>query len=258
MVASFPPRSTPGMMTGCAHDVREGDPVQPALVRPGRLPGRHAAGQKAEPDRQGRLRDRPDQRPRSWRSSTSASGASRRRWTVSGSTHSCCSDALTPGGFELPGESPDCASNWFQFPLRFADYGAARPHGRSPARATASTRPSTSTTSPMWPARSTAIGGDCPNAERLSRTTLLVPIHYTLDRRDIEHIAASINEGSRIVQRPAREYDRGASGNEEQTNVHQAQEEAPEAHRQAASRRGDARRSAAQVRLCHRRAGLRR
>jgi dTDP-4-amino-4,6-dideoxygalactose transaminase len=35
--------------------------------------------------------------------------------------------------------------------------------------------------------------GDCPNAEKLAKTTLLVPIHYTLSNRDIHHIAEAIN-----------------------------------------------------------------
>ena len=35
--------------------------------------------------------------------------------------------------------------------------------------------------------------GDCPNAEQLAKTTLLVPIHYTLSTRDIEHAVNVIN-----------------------------------------------------------------
>ena len=42
--------------------------------------------------------------------------------------------------------------------------------------------------------------GDCPNAELLSKTVLLVPIYYTLRARDIEHIARSINEGSELIR----------------------------------------------------------
>ena len=38
--------------------------------------------------------------------------------------------------------------------------------------------------------------GDCPNAERLSATVLLVPIHYNLRRSDMERLADSINEGA--------------------------------------------------------------
>ena len=43
--------------------------------------------------------------------------------------------------------------------------------------------------------------GDCPNAELLSKTVLLVPIHYTLCTCDIEHIARSINEGSQVISK---------------------------------------------------------
>jgi len=107
-------------------------------------------------------------------------------------------EAVKPGEFDLPAESPDRSRNWFQFPLRFqtaeqrdlmADHLLARGIDTAKyldgiadeARAHYGYR------------------GDCPNAERLSRTTLLVPIHYTLHRRDIEHIASAINEGSRIL-----------------------------------------------------------
>jgi dTDP-4-amino-4,6-dideoxygalactose transaminase len=41
--------------------------------------------------------------------------------------------------------------------------------------------------------------GDCPNAERLSETVLLVPIHYTLSSDDIRYIARAINEGARAL-----------------------------------------------------------
>ncbi|HTX68657.1 MAG TPA: DegT/DnrJ/EryC1/StrS family aminotransferase [Thermoleophilia bacterium] len=108
-------------------------------------------------------------------------------------------DAVEPRGFVLPAESPDRTRNWFQFPIlfqdeqqrdRMADHLLARgvdtgkylDGGAEVARAKYRYR------------------GDCPNAERLTRTTLLVPIHYTLRRRDIAHIAASINEGSRILE----------------------------------------------------------
>lgn len=40
--------------------------------------------------------------------------------------------------------------------------------------------------------------GDCPSAEQLSKTTLLIPIHYTLSTRDVEHIANAINAFSRM------------------------------------------------------------
>ena len=110
-------------------------------------------------------------------------------------------DALTPDGFELPGESPDRAGNWFQFPLRFADKEQRDGMAAHLLANGIDTAKYLDDIVDVARVRH-GYGGDCPNAERLSKTTLLVPIHYTLDRRDIEHIAASIGEGCRIIQRP--------------------------------------------------------
>jgi len=111
-------------------------------------------------------------------------------------------DTLTTDGVELPAESPDGIRNWFQFPLRFAD---TEQRDRMSAHLLARGIDTSKYLDDIADVAREQYGyaGDCPNAERLSRTTLLVPIHYTLHRRDVEHIAASIDEGSRIVQRPA-------------------------------------------------------
>ena len=110
-------------------------------------------------------------------------------------------DALTPGQVELPAESPDGDRNWFQFPLRFADTEQRdRMSAHLLARGIDTAKYLDDITEVARAQH--GYGGDCPNAERLSRTTLLVPIHYSLHRRDIEHIAASINEGCRIRQGP--------------------------------------------------------
>jgi dTDP-4-amino-4,6-dideoxygalactose transaminase len=107
-------------------------------------------------------------------------------------------EALVPGSFGLPSEGNGCSSNWFQFALRFqttdqrdamADY--LFHHGIDTSKY--------ADTVPEEAASSYSYAGDCPNAERLSQTVLLVPIHYTLGTRDIEHIACSINEGSRRI-----------------------------------------------------------
>jgi perosamine synthetase len=37
--------------------------------------------------------------------------------------------------------------------------------------------------------------GDCPEAERLLKTTLVIPCHHALSARDRAHIAASVNKG---------------------------------------------------------------
>lgn len=105
---------------------------------------------------------------------------------------------VAPGKFFLPSESNDCSSNWFQFALRFqntnqrdvmADYLLSQ--GIDTAKYLDNI---------VDEAHSNyGYIGDCPNAELLSKTTLLVPIHYTLSASNIEHIARSINEGSRRI-----------------------------------------------------------
>jgi dTDP-4-amino-4,6-dideoxygalactose transaminase len=106
--------------------------------------------------------------------------------------------ALMPGNYRLPNESDGCSSNWFQFALRFqntnqrdamADYLFNQ--GIDTAKYLDNIADE---------ARSNyGYNGDCPNAELLSKTVLLVPIHYTLSIHDIEHIARSINQGSQLI-----------------------------------------------------------
>jgi perosamine synthetase len=102
---------------------------------------------------------------------------------------------VVPGNFTLPSESNGCSSNWYQFALRFqntdqrdemADYLLNQGIDTSKYLDNIADE-----------ARSNyGYIGDCPNAEVLSKTVLLVPIHYTLRTCDIEHIARSINKGS--------------------------------------------------------------
>lgn len=105
---------------------------------------------------------------------------------------------VTPGKFSLPSEHNDKTRNWFQFALSFqntdqrdamADY--LFDHGIDTAKYL--------DTIAEEARLDYGYRGDCPNAELRSKTVLLVPIHYTLGTRDIEQIARSINEGSRII-----------------------------------------------------------
>jgi perosamine synthetase len=105
---------------------------------------------------------------------------------------------IVPGSFILPYEGNGCFSNWFQFALRFqnthqrdvmADYLFNQGIDTSKYLDNIADEASSNY----------GYNGDCPNAELLSKTVLLVPIHYTLNTNDIEHIARSINEGSRII-----------------------------------------------------------
>jgi dTDP-4-amino-4,6-dideoxygalactose transaminase len=104
-------------------------------------------------------------------------------------------NAVKPGNFYLPSEKANCFSNWYQFALRcqnreqrdrMADYLFSK--GIDTAKYLDNITNE---------ARSKyGYSSDCPNAELLSNTVLLIPIHYNLRDNDIEYIARSINEGS--------------------------------------------------------------
>jgi perosamine synthetase len=107
-------------------------------------------------------------------------------------------DTVSPGKFTLPSERIDCSSNWFQFALKF------QTPGQRDKMAEYLLNLGIDTSKYLDDIAFEAFTnydykGDCPNAELLSKTVLLVPIHYTLRTCDIEHIARSINEGSRII-----------------------------------------------------------
>ncbi len=107
-------------------------------------------------------------------------------------------DAVTPGKFFLPSEDDGCFSNWYQFALRFPNThqrDAMADHLLSEGIDSARYLDN------IVDEARTHYGytGDCPNAELLSKTVLLVPIHYKLCASDIEHIGDSINEGSQIL-----------------------------------------------------------
>jgi perosamine synthetase len=107
-------------------------------------------------------------------------------------------DAVKPGSFDLPATSTDCFSNWYQFALRFQN--TAQRDGMADYLLSQGIDTAKYLDTIVVEAR-THYGykGDCPNAELLSKTILLVPIHYNLKASDMEHIASSINEGSRII-----------------------------------------------------------
>ena len=111
-------------------------------------------------------------------------------------------NALAPGSFNLPSESDRCSSNWYQFALRFQNTS------QRDAMASFLFAHGIDTAKYLDDIANEAridygYNGDCPNAERLAKTVLLVPIHYTLSTRDIDHIVRSINEGSQIIRNAA-------------------------------------------------------
>ena len=108
-------------------------------------------------------------------------------------------DALLPVKFNLPSEGDGCSGNWYQFPLRFQNTN------QRDAMADYLLNQGIDTAKYLddiaEEARSNyGYNGDCPNAELLSKTVLLIPIHYNLRTFDIEHIARSINKGSQIIE----------------------------------------------------------
>jgi perosamine synthetase len=105
---------------------------------------------------------------------------------------------IKPGPFVLPTTNNDCSSNWYQFALRFqntAQRDAMAAHLLSQGIDTAKYLDTIVEEARIH----YGYEADCPNAELLSKTILLVPIHYNLKTSDIEHIANSINEGSKII-----------------------------------------------------------
>jgi dTDP-4-amino-4,6-dideoxygalactose transaminase len=94
----------------------------------------------------------------------------------------------------LPSENRDCVSNWYQFALRFdtaqkRDAMAAHLFTKG-----IDTAKYLDTVVQDATERFGYTKGSCPNTEILSKTVLLVPIHYFLRDRDIRHIARSINQ----------------------------------------------------------------
>ena len=107
-------------------------------------------------------------------------------------------NTVRPGVVSLPSEGNDRSSNWYQFALRFQN--TSQRDGMAAYLFNRGIDTSKYLDNIADEARSNyGYAGDCPNAELLSKTTLLVPIHYTLHTLDIEHIARSINEGSQAI-----------------------------------------------------------
>lgn len=98
-------------------------------------------------------------------------------------------------GFRLPTEDQESSRNWFQFPLGF-ETSAQRDrmaehlfrHGVDAAKYLDDIA--------EVAREQYGYTGDCPNAERLAKTTLLIPIHYNLSTPQIQHIVRAINDGA--------------------------------------------------------------
>lgn len=98
----------------------------------------------------------------------------------------------------LPIETEHSVSNYFQFPLRLADQESRdaladylMKHGIDAAKYL--------DRSPEGATRAYGYEGDCPNSELCSRTTLTVPIYYTLSDRDLDYIIRTIKAESHCL-----------------------------------------------------------
>jgi dTDP-4-amino-4,6-dideoxygalactose transaminase len=100
---------------------------------------------------------------------------------------------------KLPIERPDCWSNYYQFALRFESFEqrafVAR-HLRSCGVDAAEYLDDV-----VEVARSHyGYAGDCPNAERCSKTTLVIPNYYTLSQGSLNRVVHSLNESDRLFE----------------------------------------------------------
>ena len=101
-------------------------------------------------------------------------------------------DAIRLAGVVLPAEKPGCESNYYQFAIRLEDQ-ARRDRLAAHLRDNGIDAAKYLNGIGAEAAQSNGYAGDCPVAERCSRTVLTVPAYYSLSHNDIAHIADSIN-----------------------------------------------------------------
>ena len=106
-------------------------------------------------------------------------------------------EIVKPCKFTLPSENDHCHRNWFQFALQFQTTQQRNLMAVYLFEKGIDTAKYLDDIATEAKAKYGYLG-DCPNAEMLAKTTLLVPIHYSLRKKDIANIAHTINEGSQI------------------------------------------------------------
>ncbi len=98
----------------------------------------------------------------------------------------------------LPSENDDCLGNWFQFALRFPK---SEIRDAMAAHLWKNGIDSAKYLDDIVEIARLQYGynlGDCPNAEKFSKTVLLIPIYYTLKDKDIIYIAEIINSFNEV------------------------------------------------------------
>lgn len=94
----------------------------------------------------------------------------------------------------LPLEKDNCWSNYYQFVIRFET------PGKRDAMADYLFKQGVDTAKYLdevidVAAENYHYKGDCPNSEICSKTVLVIPNHYTLSRKDLDHIVNCVNDG---------------------------------------------------------------
>jgi len=102
------------------------------------------------------------------------------------------------GNLILPSERPECWSNYSQFAIRLGseqkrDQLAAYlfDHGVDSAKYGDEVLDVVK--------QEYHYSGDCPNSEQASKTILVIPNYYTLSQKDLDHVVACVNSGSKLL-----------------------------------------------------------
>lgn len=90
-------------------------------------------------------------------------------------------------------ENKDCVWNWFQFPLRFPNSESRDAMAEHLWKNGIDSAKYLDNIVDIVKEDYGYITGDCPNAERFSKTVLLIPIHYTLKEKEIISISEIVN-----------------------------------------------------------------
>ena len=93
----------------------------------------------------------------------------------------------------LPMEKEGCWGNYYQFPLRFksqSERDAVSEYLFTKGIDTAKYLDEVVEVA----TENHGYQGDCPNSELCSKTTLIIPNHYTLSKKDLDHIIQCLNE----------------------------------------------------------------
>jgi perosamine synthetase len=108
---------------------------------------------------------------------------------------------------KLPVERPGCWSNYYQFALRFESFEQRAFVAAHLRRCGVDAAEYLDEVVEVARANHGYVG-DCPNAERCSKTTLVIPHYYTLSQASLEQTVRSLNEADQLLDRRSPSMDR--------------------------------------------------